>query len=79
MADYKVIKDFYEDNKAYMTTDEVLAFENFFSKYKSEDDFLDTLARASIDVDADITFPEVERDFSGLKSDLKVEDMDDYT
>lgn len=77
MADYKVIKDFYEDNKAYMTTDEVLAFENFFSKYKSEDDFIDALDSA--DADTNFTLPEVERDYSGLKTELTVEDIDDYT
>ncbi len=49
MADYNTIKDFYEDNKAYMTTDEVLAFERFFDKYRSEDDFIAELDSAEAD------------------------------
>lgn len=77
MADYKVIKDFYDDNKSYMTSDEIKTFEDFFAKYKSEDDFIYALDNA--DADTDFTLPSVERDFSGLKADLTVEDIDDYT
>lgn len=76
MADYNTIKDFYEDNKAYMTTDEVLAFERFFDKYRSEDDFIAELDSA--DADSNFMLTKVERDFSGLKVDLTTEDMEDY-
>lgn len=76
MADYKEIKEFYDDNKFYMTSDEVETFENFFSEYESEDDFIDALDNA--DADTDFTLPSVERDFSSLKTDLTVSDKDDY-
>lgn len=79
MADYKVIKQFFDDKKHEMTSEQIETFENFFDEYESEDDFLDSLARASADVDADITLPEVEHDYSGLKAKLTVEDMEDYT
>ncbi|PYE03983.1 hypothetical protein BDW31_1372 [Staphylococcus sp. AtHG25] len=76
MADYNTIKDFYEDNKAYLTTDEVLAFERFFDKYRSEDDFIAELDSA--DADTNFMLTRVERDFSGLKVDLTTEDIEDY-
>lgn len=77
MADYQTIMDFYDDNKDKMTTDEVLAFERFFDKYKSEDDFIAELDSA--DADTEFTLPRVERDFTGLKTDLTTEDVEDYT
>lgn len=77
MADYQEIKDFFDDYKDRLTSEEIKTFEDFFGKYKSEDDFINALDDA--DADTDFTLPEVERDYSGLKTDLTVEDIDDYT
>lgn len=76
MADYKVIKDYFNDKKHTLTSEQIETFENFFDEYKTEDDFLNTLA--SVDTDADITLPEIEHDYSGLKTKLTVEEMEDY-